>query len=196
MLNRPHSFGGGCVDMEPMLDLGIAAPVQLHIPSHAITRFQGRIVRTVDCWFFVGAISSPDGYGRFTFTTGGKKVTLSAHRFAALIAYNVLPPTAIIEHRCNEPLCVRVHPEHVCVSTQADNLAWAVASGRAAGPKKIVDSNRRVERSRAVRQLLHTGWNEQDYAAIINAYSTLTTPTPNPNQMTIEFNEVQSLEGG
>lgn len=71
-----------------------------------------------------------------------------------------------------------------------------MASGRAAGPKKIVDSNRRVERSRAVRQLLHTGWNEQDYAAIINAYSTLTTPTPNPNQMTIEFNEVQSLEGG
>lgn len=25
MLNHPHSFGGGCADMELMFDLGIAA---------------------------------------------------------------------------------------------------------------------------------------------------------------------------
>ena len=181
--------------MDPTLDLGlIDTPARLHIPSRAVTRFQARVVKTMDCWFFTGAISSPDGYGRVTFTTGGKEVTLSAHRFAALIAYDVLPHAAVIEHRCNEPLCVHVHPDHVCVSTQADNLAWAVASGRAAGPRKIVDSNRRVERSRAVRSLLRTGWNAQDYAALIDAYSSLPAPAPDPNQMTIDFH-TQPQEG-
>lgn len=130
------------------LDLGIDAPAQLHIPARTITRFQQRVIKTPGCWFFTGAISTPDGYGRITFTTAGREVTLSAHRFAAIIALGELPPSAVIEHRCNEPLCVRVHPDHVCVSTQAENLAWAVASGRAAGPRKIVDSNRRVERTR------------------------------------------------
>lgn len=171
----------------PALDLGIDAPAQLHIPARTITRFQQRVIKTPGCWFFTGAISSPDGYGRITFTTAGREVTLSAHRFAAIIALGELPPSAVIEHRCNEPLCVRIDPDHVCVSTQADNLAWAVASGRAAGPRKIVDSNRRAERSRAVRSLLRTGWNAQDYAALIDAYSSLPGPAPDPNQMTIDF---------
>ena len=47
MLNRPHSFGGGCADMEPMLDLGIAAPVQLHMSSGLRDGFQPEQPRTI-----------------------------------------------------------------------------------------------------------------------------------------------------
>lgn len=40
MLNHPHSASRACADMEPMLDLGIAAPVQLHMSSGLRDGFQ------------------------------------------------------------------------------------------------------------------------------------------------------------
>lgn len=36
------------------------------------------------CWYWVGAISIPDGYGRFTWQRGGVQRTLAAHRFSLL----------------------------------------------------------------------------------------------------------------
>ena len=47
MLNHLHSSGGGCADMEPMLDLGIAAPVRLHMSSGLRDGFQPEQPRTI-----------------------------------------------------------------------------------------------------------------------------------------------------
>ena len=47
MLNHLHSSGGGCADMEPMLDLGIAAPVRLHMGSGLRDGFQPEQPRTI-----------------------------------------------------------------------------------------------------------------------------------------------------
>ena len=73
-----------------------------------ITRFTSKIVYSPGCWFWTGAISTPDGYGRFT------------------------------EHACNEPLCVRVSPDHVHRSTQSANLRYAVGRGRHDGSRLAV----------------------------------------------------------
>lgn len=47
MLNHLHSSGGGCADMDPMLDLGIAAPVRLHMSSGLRDGFQPEQPRTI-----------------------------------------------------------------------------------------------------------------------------------------------------
>ena len=47
MLNHLHSSGGGCADMEPMLDLGIAAHVRLHMSIGLRDGFQPEQPRTI-----------------------------------------------------------------------------------------------------------------------------------------------------
>ena len=46
-LNRPHSDIRECADMGSMLDLGIAAPVQLHMSSGLRDGFQPEQPRTI-----------------------------------------------------------------------------------------------------------------------------------------------------
>lgn len=136
-------------------------------------RFNRRVVPVASgCWIWTGAVSTPDGYGRVMVTTDGVNKTFSAHRLACSLAGVTLHPGMVVDHRCNEPLCVRVHPEHVTVSSQSENLSYAVACGRAVGPRTAVDSGRRAERSRAVRDLALSGWSEQEYDALVRAFET------------------------
>lgn len=95
-----------------------------------------------------------------------------AHRFALLIAGEAMDSQNVAEHACNEPLCVRVDAHHVHVSTQRDNLRYAVRSGRYACPHTAVLSTNRARRSLRIRQALAGGWDE---TAFLNA---ITTPTP------------------
>lgn len=90
---------------------------------------------------------------------------MSAHRFALLLKYPELSATgedtsalvdAIGEHHCNEPLCVRVDPEHVQIGTQATNLAYAVMLGRHRGSIPTALQSR-VSRSLAIRDYLTSG---------------------------------------
>lgn len=136
-------------------------------------RFNRRVVAVSSgCFIWTGAISTPDGYGRVMVTTNGVNRTWSAHRLACSLAGVTLHPGMVVDHRCNEPLCVRVHPEHVRVSSQSENLAYAVACGRAVGPRMSVDSSRRAERSRAVRELALSGWSQQAYDDLLRAFET------------------------
>lgn len=130
----------------------------------AVAAFHSKIVTTPGCLIFCGAISDPDGYGRMTWRSGGVSRTMSAHRFALTLAFGELPVGTVAEHRCNEPLCVRVDAGHVICSTQSASLAYAVACGRAIGPRPGPgDGRTRVERSRGVRDALRHGWNEAAY---------------------------------
>lgn len=117
------------------------------------------------CWIFTGAVSSPDGYGRIAWRSAGRERTMSAHRFALELAYGVLDGDVVAEHRCNEPLCVRVGDGHVICSTQTENMRYAVACGRTRRPGERNVAADRVARSLAVRAAVAGGWNARAFAA-------------------------------
>ena len=132
----------------------------------AARRFYSRIVEAPGngCHFLISAISGVDGYTRITWRRNGVSRTESGHRFALLLA-GQLHDGVVAEHRCNEPLCVRVHPDHVIASTQSANLRYAVACGRAGNPRTLATPTDRRARSLAVRDALAGGWNPAAYAA-------------------------------
>ena len=129
----------------------------------AIAAFESRVVRAPGegCHIWTGAIS--DGYGRITWRQGGVSRTEYAHRFALLVA-GQLTAEAIGEHRCNEPLCVRVDPGHLIASTQSANLLYAVACGRTGIIRNTTERHDRHARSLAVRDAVAGGWNPKAYA--------------------------------
>ena len=132
----------------------------------AVRRFYSRIVEAPGngCHFLISAISGVDGYTRITWRRNGVSRTESGHRFALLLA-GQLHDGVVAEHRCNEPLCVRVHPDHVIASTQSANLRYAVACGRAGDNRRPATSCDRRARSVAVREALRHGWDPAAYAA-------------------------------
>ena len=80
------------------------------------------------------------------------------------------------EHRCNEPLCVRVDPGHVVASTQSANLRYAVACGRAGAIRNPGQHTDRHARSLAVRDALASGWDARAYSRACGNAAPLNTP--------------------
>lgn len=128
-------------------------------------------------------MSAPDGYGRFTWQRGGRRRTLSAHRFAVEVCAGraAMRSVAVCEHVCNEPLCVRVGAGHVVPGNQSANLAHAISTGRHNGGEVTVDSARRVERSLRVRAAVKNGWDALAYAAAA------ASPVRDPNQLMFHY---------
>ncbi|MDN5757296.1 MAG: HNH endonuclease [Tomitella sp.] len=141
----------------------------LPITTAAAAAFGARLVTApaTGCVLWTASISSNDGYGRISWRHQGRSRTVSAHRFALMLAHGgELPAGTIAEHACNEPLCVRVGPGHLHLSTQAGNARAAVARGRHTGPYPSPWCVRdRVARSRAVRDAVAGGWDEVAYLA-------------------------------
>jgi len=140
----------------------------------SIKRFWANVVRGPDnepgsigsCWIWIGPISTPDGYGRFTWQVNMKRRTMSAHRFALLLhTGEELPPGRIGEHACCEPLCVRVHERHLRTSTQSENIDYAVFRGRHNGSRPGAGSHLRAQRSLRIRDAVRHGWNEDALTA-------------------------------
>lgn len=159
----------GLDDLKARQDVGRSvrrADHTLRPTEAARVSFWRRVVKAPGngCWIFTGAVSSPDGYGRIAWRDNGRERTVSAHRFALELAYGPLAASVVAEHKCNEPLCVRVGAEHVIQSTQRENLAYAVALGRATGPGNGTVTIKRVARSLAVRRAVKDGWNAVAYA--------------------------------
>lgn len=143
----------------------------------AIDAFWSRVVKAPDdgCWFLISAISGVDGYTRLTWRSGGVSRTESGHRFALLLA-GQLADGVVAEHRCNEPLCVRVDPGHVVASTQSANLRYAVACGRTGAIRSPGQHVGRHARSLAVRDALAGGWDPEAYVRACGNTAPLDTP--------------------
>lgn len=96
--------------------------------------FWSHVIRSSRCWYWTGAISTPDGYGRVNWRRNNRQRTLSAHRFALMLSHPALSDQVVGAHRCNMPLCVRVDAAHVGIESQSANIAYAVTLGRHRGP--------------------------------------------------------------
>jgi len=119
-----------------------------------------KVTRTPECWWWCGAVSNPDGYGRITWTQDGTRRSLSAHRFALLLYLGRLDHDTFVEHYCNETLCVRVDAQHIRPGTQSANLRYAVALGRHRGSLPGAgDPRGRHARALAIRTALATGYD-------------------------------------
>lgn len=152
------------------------------VPAGVADRFWAKVVCAPGQghWIFTGAVSSPDGYGRVTFTQCGRQYCVSAHRFALWIAgVDIREPDMVAEHRCNEPLCVRVHPTHLVASTYERNITYARLTGRLRGPRGGADSGWRTrhQRSLDVRAAVAGGWDPDAYA---RAARPVTNPLEQP----------------
>lgn len=182
-------LAAGEVPLPGFESLGATQDVSVRKPSRpysatlkptqsAIDQFWSRVVEAPGdgCWILVSAISGVDGYTRLSWRSGGVSRTESGHRFALLIA-GQLREGVVGEHRCNEPLCVRVHPAHLIASNQAANLRYAVACGRAGDRRTQPLQPDRRARSLAVREAVRRGWNVQAYAAASGQSMPLDQPT-------------------
>lgn len=133
-----------------------------------IAAFWAATVTTPGCIYWVGAISSPDGYGRVNYARHHAQRTVSAHRFALELVHGLLPEDFVGAHNCDQPLCVRVHPDHLTLATQRDNVRHAIAVGHHRGPLALhPDGHTRYQRSLAVRAALADGYNPDRLAAAI-----------------------------
>jgi hypothetical protein len=112
--------------------------------AETVAAFWQQVVCTPDCWYWTGAISKPDGYGRIGWESQGRQRVVSTHRFALELAHGPLSDGAVGEHKCNEPLCVRVAP------------------GRLHGNIPLrADARSRYERSVDIRAALQNGYDPQ-----------------------------------
>ncbi|MBP2214701.1 hypothetical protein JOJ87_005113 [Rhodococcus ruber] len=126
-----------------------------------IAAFWSKVVKSPTCWYWVGAISAPDGYGRFNFQRENRQRTMLAHRFSVELAHGPLAPDVVCEHKCNERLCVRVGSGHLVESTHSENVRYAIALGRLSGHTLLDGQGRsRYERSLAIREALRGGYDE------------------------------------
>ena len=102
------------------------------------------------CAWWTGAISGR-GHGRFYYAPG--RVVI-AHRFAFGWVHGVdaLQDVPVLGHRCDNPLCQRVHPRHVVASSYEQNRReWAIRKGRAGSP--LGDPRGARRRARELRDL-------------------------------------------
>lgn len=118
----------------------------------AVARWRSKIVDVAGsgCWWWTGAISGR-GHGRFWFAPG--RVVI-AHRFAFAVAHGVpeLAAVAVLGHRCDNPLCQRVGPGHVVVSSYIENRReWALRKQLTGSPLGDPRGSRR--RARELRDM-------------------------------------------
>ena len=81
--------------------------------NKAIERFEKKIIKTGDCWFWT-ASKTKQGYGMFSYE--GKSIP--AHRFAYMTYVGDIEDTKIVHQSCNNTYCV--NPEHLYLTTKSE----------------------------------------------------------------------------
>jgi len=150
------------------------ALLQVDSAAHAaeIIRFDKFVVRGPGagaCWIWCGALAD-DGYGRFWLNRNGAHRVVRPNRYALALAQHLpLGDGDVAMHDvCDLPLCVRaeVIGGHIVLGTQSDNLARMGRTGRGGGrghPRHWYGPDRaaRATRSRALREAVRHGWDDE-----------------------------------
>lgn len=92
------------------------------------TRFWSKVDCSGECWIYTGPRRG--GFGHGAFTIGDK--TCAAHRIAWQLIKGPIPAGKQLNHKCNNPPCCRIHPDHVYAGTHQENMDDKVRSGRQA----------------------------------------------------------------
>lgn len=80
------------------------------------------------CWIWT-ASKSPQGYGQFTFSEGGRKRLWGSHRVAYVLTHGGFPTDKpYVCHHCDVPACV--NPGHLYAGTASDNDQESRDKGR------------------------------------------------------------------
>lgn len=85
----------------------------------AIARFERLYIPEPNsgCWIWMGAYNKKTGYGGFK---GENSKQMLAHRFSYEFYEGLIPDELVIDHWCNNRLCV--NPDHLRVVTQSYNV--------------------------------------------------------------------------
>jgi hypothetical protein len=94
------------------------------IPENPEVRFLRKVIKTDNCWLWVGAKHSYKGYGSFS---NGKKI-VKTHRFAYEHFIGPIPENMCVLHKCDTPSCVR--PEHLFLGSNQDNVDDKLSKNR------------------------------------------------------------------
>lgn len=113
-------------------------------------RFLDKLVEVPDsqCLWWTGAVSGR-GHGRFWVS--GQRVVI-AHRYAYAMIHGTNNMPDLLGHRCDNPLCQRISPEHVAPSTASLNRnEWLARRFITAGP--LADPRGPRRRAQELRDL-------------------------------------------
>lgn len=95
--------------------------------AEVVSRWRAKTVRVPGsgCLWWTGAVSGR-GHGRFWL---GEGHVVIAHRFAYALTLGAqaLEGVEVLGHRCDNPLCQEIGPEHVVVSSHLQNRREWVA---------------------------------------------------------------------
>lgn len=97
--------------------------MQSDITQREIDRFWEKIDKTGDCWIWTAAKTNK-GYGKLTI----RRRTWIAHRFAFTITHGMIPSSAHVLHRCDNPPCC--NPDHLFLGSNDDNIRDRIAKWR------------------------------------------------------------------
>jgi hypothetical protein len=91
---------------------------------NTIADFWRQVRKTSSCWYWIGAGSNGERYGRFGWN--GRRI--KAHRFSWSLHNGPIPNRLHVLHRCDNGLCV--HPKHLFIGTHRDNMLDMFAKRR------------------------------------------------------------------
>lgn len=157
---RPLGVGER-VPVRRLDDAGLAAVAAAITDPAVLARYRAKVatVPGSECLWWTGAVAGRSdrertdggGHGRFWYAPG--RVTV-AHRFAFAVMNGVdaLAEARLLGHRCHNPLCQRIAPDHVVVSSAAQNRReWSVQRRLPYSP--LADPRGPRRRARELRDL-------------------------------------------
>lgn len=122
-------------------------------------RFISKIEFLDGCWIWTRSINKVTGYGYFSI----KGKIKSAHRTSYELFIGEIPENYVIDHLCNNKLCV--NPNHLECVTQNENLKRAIGWGSNYNSKKKLCSKgheyTKVEENGRIRRICKTCKSEQ-----------------------------------
>ena len=142
-------------------EAGLAALAAALTDPVVLARYRAKIttVPGSECLWWIGAVAGRSqrehtiggGHGRFWYA---RSRVVIAHRFAFGVVHGLdaLREAELLGHRCDNPLCQRIAPGHVVVSSAAQNRReWSIRRQWMDGP--LADPRGPRRRARELRDM-------------------------------------------